>query len=130
MLFFNLTASSVKNARNTIPCHELPIYRLLFVMLFLAVPAAVPNIVFFCCSGRCAKQYCRRSGIVPLGVVLLLFRPVCCRSSYFELFLHTSVYVVCGIPGERIPQSISYVGLATSGLIGPFILTLVVRLLM
>jgi len=54
MLFFNLTASSVKNARNTIPCHELPIYRLLFVMLFLAVPAAVPNIVFF-----------------------LLFRPVC-----------------------------------------------------
>ena len=85
---------------------------------------------FSCCSGRCAKQYCRRSGIVPLGIVLLLFRPVWYRSSYFELFLPTCVYVVSGIPGERIPQSISYVGSATSGLISPFILTLVVRLLM
>jgi len=124
MLLFNLTASSVKNAGNTIPGHELPIYGLLFVMLFFAAPDAVPNIVFFLLF----RPVCQT--VLSSGVVLLLFRPVCCRSSYFELFLHTSVYVVSGIPGKRIPQSISYVGSATSGLIGPFILTLVVRLLM
>jgi len=50
----NVTLQVLRMLRTQYPVTELPIYGLLFVMSFLAAPAAVPNIIVF-----------------------LLFRPVC-----------------------------------------------------